>query len=426
MTSSKRIFVLVFFAAAAALAQPGDYVVDALVTPKTQKTVLTVGGPEADVCGFTNQAIQLAIDALPAEGGTVRLTPGTFHISAPVRAVSHFELIGSGPKTILKISDGVETPFVIDADYGELKVTVEDPSGFRIGMAIQIRDDEWNSCWDVSTARITDIVGNVLYFDRGLIRDYRADLGGMVSNATSGVEAVDVEDVRFADFTVDGNRQKSARMDGCNGAGVFILRSKNVVVENIHVTQFNGEGISWQITENVTGRNCEGDHCANIGLHPGTGSPLTVIENNDVHHNDRDGLYICWRVHHSRVSGNRFHHNERFGICTGHKDTDVLFENNHVFENGSDGIHLRGERASNAPHRNTFVNNVIENNGVKDKEGYGFSINCAAEDVVLKDNIIRDTGKGTQKAAVMIYKSGIPVKMVNNVISGHPEVVREK
>ena len=99
---------------------------------------------------------------------------------------------------------------------------------------------------------------------------------------------------------------------------------------------FNGEGISWQITENVTVKNSEISGSGNTGLHPGTGSPFSVIENNDIHHNDNDGLFICWRVYESRVVGNKIHNNGRFGICTGHKDTDVLFLNNHIFSNGSE------------------------------------------------------------------------------------------
>lgn len=423
----KFCFVVSFLLPFFVFAQSSDYVVDALVSPRTQKTTFTVGGPAADISGFTSQAIQMAIDALPAEGGMVKMNAGVYRIIAPVRVPSHVRLVGSGEETILKIADGITTRFTVDADYGELKVTVEDPTGFVPGMAIQIVDDNHGSCWDVSTARITDIKDHVLYFDTYLINDYRSDHNGTVSNATSAVEAVQAEDVVISDFTVNGNRGKSARMDGCRGAGVYAFKSKNVLIKNVHVKNFNGEGISWQITENVTISNCEINGCANIGLHPGTGSPNSLIENNNSHHNDKDGMFICWRVYHSLVKGNSFHHNGRYGICTGHKDTDVQFENNHVYENGKDGVNFRGERAANAPHNNIFINNIVENNGVKNG-GYGFSFNSPARGVILENNIIRDTGNGTQKAAVFIYKNGLPVKMINNKMSGHSlgNVVFEK
>jgi len=88
---------------------------------------------------------------------------------------------------------------------------------------------------------------------------------------------------------------------------------------------------------------------------------------------------------------------------------------------------MRGELPLNAPHRNIFKNNLIENNGMKGK-ACGLSINCKAEGVVLEDNIIRSTGKGHQAAAVFLKANIMPVELKNNKISGHPdgEVISEK
>jgi hypothetical protein len=152
-------------------------------------------------------------------------------------------------------------------------------------------------------------------------------------------------------------------------------------------------------------------------LHPGTGSPFSVIENNDVHHNNLDGLFICWRVYESRVTGNRFHHNGRYGICTGHKDTDVVFVNNHIFSNQGDGVHLREERESNAPHRNTFIRNTIEDNGTAGG-GYGFSINAPARELVLKGNVFKNSS-GSQKAAIYVYKAGLKPTLEDNQFDEH-------
>jgi hypothetical protein len=379
------------------------------------------------VCGFNNQSIQFAIDAVSKTGGTVKLNPGLFAIIAPVRMKSNVKLIGSGKETVLKRGKGVQTKFIVDADYAELKLTVENADGFEPGMKIQVTDRDNSSCWNVSTAYITDIQDEMIYIDSYLIRDYRSDRDGLVSNASSVIEVIGAENVLISNLTADGNRAENFFADGCNSAGILILKSKKVTVDNVHVKDFNGEGISWQITENVTIRTSEISGSGNTGMHPGTGSPFTVIENNDVHHNDNDGLFICWRVYQSTVTNNRFHHNGRFGICTGHKDTDVIFTGNHIFENGSDGVHLRGERESNAPHRNTFVKNTIENNGTKNG-GYGFSINSPARDLVLKENIFRSTRDKTQKAAVYIQSNGLQPELINNQMEGHPEgeVLKEK
>jgi hypothetical protein len=419
----KAIFLVLFFSLSLILtAQQSEKMVDALVSPKVAEQVITVGGTNAQVAGFNNQSIQFAIEAVAKTGGTVKLNPGVYEIKAPVRMKSNVKLVGSGRETILKREKGVQTKYMIDADFGELKLTVENADGFEVGMKVQVSDDENSGCWNVSTAYITYISDNTIYIDKGLIRDYRSDKNGLVSNASSVIEALDVENALISNLTADGNRAENFFADGCNSAGILILRSKKVTVDNVHVKDFNGEGISWQITENVTIKNSEISGSGNTGLHPGTGSPFSTIENNDIHHNDRDGLFICWRVFESTVSNNKMHHNGRFGICTGHKDTDVIFSKNHIFNNKSDGVNLRGERESNAPHRNTFINNVIENN-----VGFGFSVNSPARDLVLKENEFKNSAK-TQKAAIYIYSGGSTPKLENNRFDKHElgEMVFEK
>ncbi len=390
---------------------------DALLTPRISCQKITVGGTGADIAGYDNRSIQFAIDAIHKTGGTVMLNPGTYEIKAPVRMKSNVQLTGAGKTTILKRGRGVQTRYIIDADYGELKLTVQDPDGFETGMKIQVTDDRNNGCWNVSTAYITDIEDNVIYIDKGLIRDYRSDLNGLVSNASSVIEVIDAGNATISNLVIDGNRAGNFFADGCNSAGILILRSKHITADQVTVRDFNGEGISWQITEHVTVSNCEISGCGNTGLHPGTGSPFSVIENNNVHHNDRDGLFICWRVYRSRVTGNEFHHNGRFGICTGHKDTDVVFKNNHIHHNRSDGVNLRPEKESNAPHRNTFIGNIIENNGTGG-EGFGFSIQSPASDLVLKENIFRNSSK-SQKAAIYVYPGGLKPVLENNRFDPH-------
>jgi nitrous oxidase accessory protein NosD len=398
-------------------AQNSPYAVDALTSPKRPERIIVVGGEKADIQGYTNEAIQVAVDALPSEGGTVKLGPGRFMMKAPVCLKSNVRLIGSGPETILRRIDGYHSKFIIDADYGELKLTVENASGFERGMSVQITNDEYNSCWDVSTGIITDIVDNVLYIDSHLIRDYDCEKNGMVTNAGSCISVKEAENVFVSGLTIDGNKTKNDLLDGCNGAGIAIFKSKLVTIDNVHVKDCNGEGITWQITENVTVKNSEISGCTNMGLHPGTGSPNTLIEGNNSHDN-KVGLFICWRVHHSIVKDNRFHNNSDCGISTGHKDSDVVFANNHIFDNGNNGVYFRNEDIKNSPHRNSFINNTIENNGTL-KEGYGFYFRGNAADVLLQDNIIRDNKKGTQKAAIFISKGTPPPKDINNKMSGH-------
>ncbi len=414
----KRLVFILLVLSNIAYAQYEDFKIDALVSPLYQGSIITVGGEQTDIPGFSNKAIQLAVNALPEVGGVVKLSAGIFELKDAVRLRSNVNLMGEGYSTVLKSGEGVNSRLINDADIGELKLMVEDASGFEPGMSVQIWDDPQSSCWAVSAGTITDIKDQILYIDSYLIRDYRADKGGWVSNAVSGVLIMGAENVTVSNLVIDGNKAQAEPVDGCNGGGIAIIKSKNITVDNVHVKDFNGEGITWQITENVTIQNCEIEGSANIGLHPGTGSPKSKILNNNSHHNAFDGMFICWRVHHSIVKGNQFHHNGRYGICTGHKDTDVVFEDNHIFENGSDGVNLRGENSRNSPHRNTFSNNLIENNG-QDEGGYGFSVQSTPQELQLLNNTIRDTGNGTQKAGIYLQGDVPEVTLKGNKMSGH-------
>ena len=137
--------------------------VEGLVSPKHKKQVITVGGRQADIKGYTSDAIQIALDAISMRGGgLVKLNPGKFLLISPVRLYSNITLIGSGKETVLQKCDGFRTNFILDVDYGMLKATVKDVSGFKVGMGIQMFDDEHKEGWMVTTAKITDIVGNII------------------------------------------------------------------------------------------------------------------------------------------------------------------------------------------------------------------------------------------------------------------------
>ena len=397
-----------------------------LVDIRQAGQVITVGGPEADLPAFTSQAIQTALDALKTRGGgTVRLNPGTYEITGPVRLSDNTSLIGSGEKTILRKCDGLRTSFIIDADWGMLKAVVKDASGFKTGMGIQLFDDEHNSGWDVTTAVITDIEDNTIYFDNRTVNDYIASLNGTVSNSFSLVEAVEAENVRIADLVIEGGKSSNDYINGCRGGGVYIHKSKNCIVENVRVNDFNGDSFSWQITENITLRKCEASNGGGLGFHPGTGSDRSVVEDCVSHHNKGDGIFLCWRVQNGVFRNNIVYSNGDNGFSIGHKDTDNLFENNHVYENGLHGVMFRNENEQNSGHRNTFRNNLIENNGMR-RESAGFWVGGETHDIIITDNIIRSSGKGNQPTAIFVGSKSSNVTSIGNKISGSKEIVYEK
>ncbi len=397
-----------------------------LVDIRRADQVITVGGDGADIPGYTSGAIQLALDAIKTRGGgTVKLNPGTYDITGPVRIPDNTTLTGSGKSTILKKCDGFRTSFIIDADWGMVKAVVKDAGGFKKGMGIQLFDSQHNSGWDVTTAVITDIQDNTIYFNNNTVNDYISSLEGTVSNACSIIEAVGVGNVRIADLAIDGNKTTNDYINGCRGGGVYIHKSRNCLVENVSVKNFNGDTFSWQITENITVRGCEASNGNGLGFHPGTGSDHPVVENCISHDNKGDGIFLCWRVQNGIFRNNTVYSNGDNGISIGHKDTDNRFENNHIYENAHHGVLFRNENEQNSGHRNTFTGNVIENNGIE-SESSGFYIGGETHEIIITGNTIRSSGKGKQSAAITIGPKSSNVTAAGNKISGSKEIVNEK
>jgi parallel beta-helix repeat protein len=419
-----RVFSLILICIS--LSQEINSQVVGLVKEKHAEQVISVGGPDADIQGFTSIAIQIALDAVKTRGGgIVKLNPGVYNITGPVRLSDNTSLIGSGPSTVLKKCNGFKTRFIVDADWGMLKAVVDDPSGFKKGMGIQLYDDEHDQGWAVTTAIITDINSNVIYFDNRTNNDYISSLNGTVSNGCSIVEAVNAENVRIADFVIEGNKSTNDYINGCRGGGIYIHKSRNCVVENVKINEFNGDTFSWQITENITVRGCEAANGNGLGFHPGTGSDHSIVENCISHNNKGDGIFLCWRVQNGIFKNNTVYANGDNGISIGHKDTDNLFENNHVYENSNHGVLFRNETEQNSGHRNTFTDNIIENNGVKQASS-GFYIGGETHDINIINNTIRSDSKGHQPTAIFIGKKSSKITATDNKISGSKEVVYEK
>ncbi len=400
--------------------------VGGLVDVKKTERLITVGGPEADISGFTSGAIQIALDALRSSGGgIVRLNPGIYQIIGPVRLSDNISLIGSGKETILRKCDGFRTSFIIDADWGMLKAVLKDVSGFKRGMGIQLYDDEHNQGWDVTTAIITDIVDNVIYFDNNTNYDYLSSLNGTVTNACSIVEVVGTENVTIANLVVEGNKGTNDYINGCRGGGIYIHKSKNCTIENVKVNEFNGDSFSWQITENISLKQCEASNGDGLGFHPGTGSDHSIVTDCISHHNRQDGIFLCWRVQNGIFRNNTVYANGDNGISIGHKDTDNVFENNHIYENVHYGVLFREETEQNSGHRNTFTKNIIENNGNAEAAA-AFYIGGETHDISITNNIIRSTGKGNQSTAVIVGKKSSKITLADNKISGSKEIIYEK
>jgi len=357
---------------------------------------VTVGSAGTDVVGNDNVAIQKAVERVAAAGGgIVLIKAGTYTLNNSVRLASHITLRGEGPeKTILKKAPGVKSRLALDADYGEFQATVADARGFAPGMGVTIVDKTSRSGWVASVRTIVRMEGQTLYFDRFLHMDYSVASAGEVFNTFPLIAGYEVEDVHVEELAVDGNRAGSETLDGCQAGGIYFFHSKRMTIRNCVARNFPGDGISTQFVEEPVVDNCEVYGNAELGIHLGTGALRGLVRYNRAHDNEKDGLFLCWRVQHARYEYNQSWNNGQDGISLGHKDTDNVFFKNVVSRNGRAGVFFRDESESNAANRNTFSENTIEANGRFGAHGYGIRIEGATHDVKFIANTIRGTPKG--------------------------------
>jgi len=385
--------------------------------------IVKVGLTDGDLTGDTNVVIQQAIDAAGAYGGgTVELGAGVYTLYNSVQLRRNVRLIGQGSATVLRKCDGARSEFAVDADYGQKKVTVQDPSGFRVGMGVVITDGRAGG-WADTVAAIALIQGNVLYFDRPFRSDYRAEGGGQVCNCFPLVAGIDVDSVEIEGIHGEGNRETNESVNGCVGGGIYLHRARRCRIADCVVRDFAGDGISFQITQDIHVERCEVLRVTGLGFHPGTGSTRAVIRDCKSVGNGQDGIFLCWRAQESRFENNEVLDNGRYGFSIGHKDTDNVFEGNVVRGNAAHGIYFRDEKPSNAGSRNTFRRNVIEDN-----VGCGVYVDGETTDLLFEENEIRDTRSGaerTQRVGIWAGPRSARIRAVRNRIANHVEAATQ-
>jgi parallel beta-helix repeat protein len=410
MTMTRRLPVFAIAAVALSLAANvacTSRSVAGSTLPSRSVTIAQSGN--ADVVGSDSAALQKAADMLHS-GDTLVIGPGTYQMDASLLIPSNVTVRGTPGKTILLKSRGVESPLSEDGDYGESYLSVARPELFRPGMGIEVLDDSLKEGWDVTISKVTAVDGHILRISPYTVRDYDLEQKhARIRNTFPILCAMNAENVAFEDIIVDGNKTENAYLDGCRGGAIYLYNVRNVTVKNCVARNYNGDGISFQISENVHVVNSESYGQAGYGVHPGTGSANAVVEHCRLHNNGDIGLFLCWRVRHSQFHDNVIEDNGHYGVSIGHKDTDNEFANNTIARNGVSGVYFREETLANSGHRNTFRNNKVLDNG-----SYGFYIAPRVGDLVITGNQIT----GTQRYAIYKAKGAGSVRLENNTVNG--------
>lgn len=438
MTSSFRFLAFSIAVLATASLAPGDETAERDFSPPPteqqlplkmhsqmeHRPTIEVGMDTGDLRGQDNRALQAAVDYIAAlGGGTVHIGPGEYLMRDSLHLRSHVTVVGRRGKTILRKADGVVALLAIDGDFGEQQFSVQDATGFDVGQGVAIWDDQAGG-FHTTVARITGRSGNTFSIDKPLMADCMIHRNAKAGTLFPVVSGYDLVGVSIQDLTIDGNRDANAKLNGCRGGGIFLYRAFGTKIERCLVRNYNGDGISFQQSNDVIISHCVSEGHAELGLHPGSGSQRPTIRACTSRNNGTDGLFLCWRVRHGLFEDNLLEGNGRFGISIGHKDTDNLLQRNTVRHNGSNGVLFRNESLGMAAHRNRLLNNTIENNG-KQPGTAGIRVRGTTQGLIFEDNTIRDTRdehQRTQTTGVLLEESVGSVTLDDNRIEAQQPV----
>lgn len=392
-----------------------------------QTLVLTVGPKEGDLRGSDDKVIQAGIDYLHRlGGGTLRILPGVYELRNAIYLHPHITLRGSGENTVLKKRGSIAAKLSRDSDWYEYGVGVSDASGLAPGDGIMLRSSTGPGAWqfDVLRATITAIEGNVLFLDRMTEENFWVEKAATAATIFPILTAEDVDDVRVEDLVLDGNRDHNEHINGNYAGAVFIQGCNRWRFKNVIARNYNGDGFSFQVCDDVQFQGCTSLNNADLGFHPGSGSQRPVFRNCTAKGNSQ-GIFFCWAVSDGLVEDCTLSENTNYGISIGHRDTDNLVLNCTLERNGEVGILFRNEAGEfRCGHRNRIENCVIRDTGAA-RPGIGIDIQGQTEDIAIRDTRIENTAGGNQKVGIRIGAQAARISLQGNTYEGCPTSVED-
>jgi parallel beta-helix repeat protein len=366
--------------------------------------VLTVGQTEGDLQGKDDKIIQAAIEYLNRlGGGTLTILPGVYDLRNAIYLRPNITLRGSEEKTILRKTDSVVTALSRDSDWFEYGVQVKDTKGFVPGGGIMLRSKTGEGDWqyDVLRATVTAIEGNVIFLDRLTKENFWIEKDATAATIFPILTAENVDDVQVEDIVLDGNRDKNERINGNFAGAVFIQDCKRWRFKNVISRNYNGDGFSFQVCDDIQFQNCKVINNADLGFHPGSGSQRPIFRSCVAKENSL-GIFFCWSVSDGLVENCTLSDNKKYGISIGHRDTDNLIKGCTIERNGEVGILFRNEANEfRCGDRNQIENCIIRDNGTE-KTGIGIDIQGRTQDITVRNTRLENTTSENEKIGIRI------------------------
>lgn len=393
-----------------------------------RELVLTVGQDEGDLRGNDDKIIQAGIEYLSRlGGGTLRIGPGVYLLRNAIYLGVNITLQGAGQPTVLRKTPSVVTPLARDSDWFEYGVQVEDPTGFVPGGGIMLRASTGPGDWqyDVLRATVTDIRGDVVCLDRTTQKNFWTEKSATATTVFPLLTAEGVDHVTVKDIVLDGNRRQNEPINGNFSGAVFIQNCNNWRFENVVARDYNGDGFSFQVCDDIKFINCQALNNAGLGFHPGSGSQRPVFHN-CLSRGNREGIFFCWSVSNGQVHDCTLSENRKYGISIGHRDTDNVIVGCTLERNGQVGILFRKEDAEfRGGHRNRIEQCTLRDNGTG-PTGIGIDIQGRTQDITVRENRFENTTDAPQRVAIRIGKDAHGIVIEDNTFENWTTTIQDR
>jgi hypothetical protein len=371
----------------------------------------TISVGQGEYVGQDNAVIQRAIDAASgAGGGIVEVPAGLYMLHDAVHLRDNVQLVGESGTVFRKVPS-ICSPLTNVIGFGHYEFTVADPEKFEVGMGVFITDNLAKGFY-TTTGTIVSCEGSTLLINTPANHDYSPLHGGCVTSVFSLIDGLFVRNVEIKNLALDGNSEETRHINGCRGGGVFLLQAHNARIEEVEVSHFYGDAISFQQCTKVTVQNCYLHDNFGGGIHPGSGSVRYVLRENRIENNGGCGIFYCLRTTHSLCEGNSINGNKLDGISVGERDTDHILRHNFINQNHKSGIGFRKPQVQSGD-RVWIEGNRLSGNGI-DGASPEIIIPEGLHDICLINNAIEPINV----ESIHIEKGCTNISVVGNEIGG--------
>jgi len=299
---------------------------------------------------------------------------------------------------------GYEAKLNAAAAKGDSTIQVDLPELGQPGYAIAMAGpgDTWDHHYNV----IRSIAGNTLTLERPLTITGKP--GDPVAFVFAMITAEGQTNIGVEDLTIRGyvTGTFAAPWAGFMLGGIHTYNCSNIVIRNVAVENWNGDGISIQTASNVLVSGCQATGNFGHGFHPGTGMKKSRFEKLTSLRNGGDGFYYCWSNNETDLYDSVLKGNNGSGVggLGNPHDNRCTIAGNTIEDNGECGIHAYGGDPEGTG--NVIRENIIRNNS-RNTPGkhpgialYAIPTESCLKTTVESNRIESTTSPATQKVGI--------------------------